>query len=450
MNDDLRLTSPRHLFSLTWPIFVELVLQMLVGNVDQIMISQFSQNSVGAIGNANQIINVLILTFSVVSMASTILITQYLGSGNQQRVHEIYTISLFVNVLFSIVISVVILLFNKPIFRMMQVPQEILGESSLYISIIGGCMLLQGVYLTFSAFFRANAMMKESMFISILVNLLNIVGNAVLLWGIGPFPHLGIVGVAISSNFSRLIGIAVIIFLFIRRFGPCISVKHLRPFPRRQLKLLLSIGLPSGGESLSYNITQIVIQGFANLFGTLVINAKVYCSIFAMLSYVFASALSQACQIIVGYLIGGRDTEGTDRQVRLTIRVSLAVSTAVSVLLFVFYRQVFGIFTTDPQVLELARVVMAIEIPLEIGRAVNMTMVRCLQATGDIKFPITVGIICMWSLAVGLGYIFGVLLGWGLAGIWAAMAIDECIRAVCFLIRWKGGKWRTIGLIQEG
>ena len=449
MNDPARLTSPHHLFSLTWPIFVELVLLMLVGNVDQIMISRFSQNSVGAIGNANQIINVLILTFSVISMASTILITQYLGSGNQQRVREIYTISLVVNILFSLVISAVILLLNREIFQLMRVPAEILDESSLYISIIGGCMILQGVYLTFSAFFRANAMMKESMFISILVNLLNIAGNAALLWGVGPLPPLGIVGVAISSNFSRLVGILVIIWIFIRRFGPCISLRYLRPLPRRQLHLLLSIGLPSGGESLSYNITQIVIQGFANLFGTLVINAKVYCSMFAMLSYVFSSALSQACQIVVGFLIGSRDPESADRQVRLTLRVSLLVSTSVSLLLFVFYRPVFGIFTSDPQVLALARVIMAIEIPLEIGRAVNMTMVRCLQAAGDIRFPIALGILCMWGLAVGLGYLLGVVLGWGLAGIWAAMAIDECVRAVCFLIRWKGGKWRTIGLIQN-
>lgn len=442
-------TSSRHLFALTWPIFVELALQMLVGNVDQIMISQFSQNSVGAIGNANQIINVLIITFSVISMASTILITQYLGSGNQERVNEIYTISLTVNILFSLTVSSCIFLFNRPVFQLMHLPDEILGESSLYISIIGSCMLFQGVYLTFSAFFRANSMMKESMFISILVNTLNIIGNAVLLWGIGPFKPMGIVGVAISSNFSRLVGMIVIVLLFLRRFGGCISWRYLKPFPLRQLRLLLSVGLPAGGESLSYNATQIIIQSFANRFGTMVINAKVYCSIFATLSYVFAAALSQACQIIVGLLIGGRNTVSADRQVWVTTRMSLLVSSSISTLLFLCSRQIFGIFTQDPQVLDLIHIIMAIEIPLEMGRAVNMTMVRCLQATGDIQYPITLGIICMWGLAVGLGYLLGIYLQWGLVGIWAAMAIDELVRAGFFLFRWKGGKWRTINLISQ-
>ena len=444
-----RLTSPRRLLALTWPIFIELVLQMLVGNIDQIMISQFSQNSVGAIGNANQIINFLIFTLSVISTAATILITQYLGSGNTQKVHEVYTVALLFNIAFSLAVSVLLLLFNRPVFGLMRVPEEILGESSLYISIIGSCMLFQGVYLAFSAFFRANAMMKESMVISVLMNLLNIAGNAVLLWGIGPFPQMGIVGVAISSNLSRLIGVIVIICLFVRRFGPCISLRLMRPFPRRQLRLLLSIGLPSGGESVSYDMSQIVIQSFANLFGTRVINAKVYCAMFANLSYVFASALSQGCQIVVGYLIGGANAAGADLQVRRAIGYSLLVSTTVSTLLFLFSRQIFGLFTSDPQTLELIRIIMAIEIPLEIGRAVNMTMVRSLQAAGDIRYPITLGVICMWGLAVGLGYILGVVLGWGLPGIWAGMAIDECVRAVCFIFRWRGGRWRSISLIKE-
>ncbi|MEA5011358.1 MAG: MATE family efflux transporter [Angelakisella sp.] len=449
MNNANNLTSPRQLFSLTWPIFIELSLQMLVGNVDQIMISRFSQNSVGAIGNANQIINVLILTFSVISMASTILITQYLGSGNQRRVYEIYTISLFVNVIFSFIISVIILFFNKPLFILMRVPQEILQESSVYISIIGGFMVLQGIYLTFSSFLRANAMMKESMIISIVINVLNIAGNALLLYGVGSIPPLGVVGVAISSNFSRFIGIIMIVLIFIKRFGPCISLKYLIPFPWKQLKLILSIGVPSGGESLSYNFTQMVIQGFANLFGTLVINAKVYCSMFAMLSYIFASSLSQACQIVVGYLIGARNMDGTHRQVQLTLYLSIAASATISLLLFLFHRPLFSIFTNDPNMLKLIGVVMLIEIPLEIGRAVNMTMVRSLQAAGDIKFPITIGIICMWAFAVGVGYFLGVVLGWGLAGIWLGMALDESIRAVCFILRWYRGKWRSIQLISQ-
>lgn len=107
-----------------------------------------------------------------------------------------------------------------------------------------------------------------------------------------------------------------------------------------------------------------------------------------------------------------------------------------------------GVFTDDPQVLALGKTILFIEIFLEIGRAVNIVMVRALQAAGDIKTPVTVGIVCMWSIAVGLAYFFGVVLELGLVGIWIGMAVDECVRAVIFIYRWRSGAWKNRGLIE--
>ncbi|WP_297288574.1 MATE family efflux transporter [uncultured Flavonifractor sp.] len=429
------------ILSLTWPIFIELLLQMLVGNADQVMVGHFDPNGVGAIGNANQITNLVLLVFSVVSTASTILISRYLGADDKRRVNETYTLSLLVNGIFGLAVGALLMVLCGPAFTLMQVPAEIFEKSCLYLRIIGGGMVFQAIYLTFTAFFRSNQMMKESMIVAVVMNLLNIGGNAVLIGGAFGLPALGVAGAALSSDISRAVGVLLIVLLFRRKFGPVLSWKLLRPFPVDQLRLLLRIGIPAGGESISYNLSQVAIQSICNLFAIFVINTRVYANMFAMLTYMFGSAISQAAQVMTAHLMGADRVADVDRLVKRTLAAAITISCLVAVVLLIFCQPLLRLFTQDPQVLDLFRVIMIIEIPLELGRAVNMVMCRALQACGDIRFPITICVFSAWLTAVGGGFLLAVPLGLGLAGLWIAMACDECLRAVLFLLRWHSRAW---------
>ena len=440
-------TNENNIFKLSWPIFIELLLQMLVGNADQIMVGWVDPNGVGAIGNANQITNLLLLVFSVVCTAAMILVSQYIGAKDTRKVNQTYTVALMMNLVFGLAVSAVLVFGCGPIFRIMGVHQEIFEETCLYMRIIGLGMTFQSVYLTFTAFFRSSQLMKETMLISVCMNCLNIGGNWVLINGMGPIPALGVAGAAISSGLSRVVGVVVIAILFRVKFGPVIALKYLRPFPWEQLKKLLAIGVPTGGESLSYNGSQICIQTVCNRFAAYVVNTRVYANMFANVTYMFGSALSQAGQVVVARLMGAGRVEETDQRVRRALAWTVLVSGVMSVVLCIFAKPVYSIFTRDPQVLALAQWVMIVEIPLELGRAVNMVMCRALQACGDIKFPITICIISAWITGVGGSILLGVVLGWGLVGLWVAMAADECIRAVLFLVRWKSRAWSKKRLV---
>lgn len=434
-------------FSITWPIFVELVLQMLVGNADQMMVSRYSSTAVGAIGNANQMIGLLILFFNVVSMASTILITQYIGAGKREEAEGIYALSLSVNLLAGLFVSALLIFGSRTIYTWMQVPAALMEETCRYSSIIGAGMVLQSLYVTFIAFFRSNAMMKVTMFVSVIINVVNIGGNYLLINGAGPIPALGVTGAAISSGLSRLIGLCVIVALFRRLIGTRISLRSLRPFPFGQLRRLLRIGIPGGGEAISYNLSQLAIQAMCNLFPVFVINTRAFANTFAMIAYVFASAISQATQVMVGYLMGARRADDTDRRVMSTLRLAVLVTFLLAVLLYLCGGPLFGLFTDDDAVIRLGKQILAIEMVLEIGRAANIVLVGALQAAGDIRFPIYVSIADVWAVAVGAGWLLGISAGWGLAGVWAAMAADECIRGAILFIRWRRGKWRTRNLL---
>ncbi|MEA4893465.1 MAG: MATE family efflux transporter [Peptococcaceae bacterium] len=442
--------TKRTLFSMTWPIFLELVLQMLVGNADQFMIGRYSQTGAAAIGNCNQVLNVFLLTFGVVNTATTILISQYKGAENKERMGQTASLALLTNFLISLALGLILVFGSRLIFTWMQLPEEVLEEACTYFRIVGSCIFLPAVFLTMTAIFRSNGWLREALGISAMINVLNIIGNAALIKGFGPLPALGLSGVAISSNFARLAGICVFALLLSRRQESLeVSVRFLKPFPAGQQKRLLSIGIPSGGESLSYTTSQVVILRMINTFGTKVIAAGVYGKMFATLSYLYTSALAQGSQILVGYLTGAGKTDDVDRQTKTTLKTGLAASFCMSLLVYLLSGALFAFFNPDPEVVALGRLIMLIDIPLELGRAVNMILIRSLQAAGDIRFPVISGMICVWAIEVPLSWLFGVRLGFGLPGIWAAMACDELFRACVYLWRWQRGLWRHQRLIEE-
>lgn len=441
MSQTLQINNKGLLFKLTWPIFIELVLQMLVGNVDQMMMSQYSENAVAAIGNVNTIMNFVTITFSIVTMAITIMVTQYLGSKNKEKVSEIYTVGIFINLIFSVLISAGLFFGSEALFHALKMPAELHADANIYLNIVGGLVFLQALFMSFSAIFRSNGLMKQGMYISVVVNVLNIIGNAALL------PSLGITGIAISSVFSRFIGVILVYLLFVRRIEGELHVKYLRPFPKETSKQLLRIGLPAGGESVMYNFSQMVILTCVNLLGTAVITARVYANMIAWLSYLYSSAVGQANQIIIGHLVGAQEEDKAYERSLKTLRPAMLVTLIISTLVFLLSDQIFGLFTKNPQILSLLKTITFIDIFLELGRAVNIVLVRGMQASGDTQYPVYISILSMWGVATLLSYIFGIVLGWGLVGVWLAMALDECLRAIIFYIRWRRGGWRGKAVI---
>lgn len=434
--------NTKTVFKMSIPIFIEMFLQLLVGNIDQVMISQYSEGSVAAVGNANQIINIVIIFLNVMCIATTILVSQYIGSGNRKKISEVCTVSLSFIVFISAVISGILILFSRQIFTMLNVPAEILDETCTYIKIIGGFIVIQGLYLTIASALRSYKLMNDVMIASVIMNVLNIAGNAVLINGLFGMPRLGIVGAAISTNISKFAGLIIVIIILIRKTEARVKLKYLKPFPKETLKKMLYIGLPTAGEELSYSFSQMVILMFINLFGTAVIATKVYASMLANVAYVYTISISAATQIVIGYFIGADRVDKIEERVWSTMKISILVSLSITVLIYLNSNFIFGIFTDNIEVINLGKKIMFIELILEIGRAVNIVMTRCLLAIGDIYVPAVTTFLFAWVVAVGLSYILGVKMELGLVGIWIAMCLDECIRAVVFSLRFKSGGWR--------
>lgn len=433
-----------NLFFMSLPIFVELLLQLLVGNIDQMMVSRVSQQSVASIVNANQIMNLVIIVLSMASTAATVILSQYLGAEDKANSSRTCMVSILMITVVSLLSTLLVFAGYKPLYKALRVPEEIFDEASLYLLIVGACITVQGLYLIFSAIIRAFAMMKEVMIVSIVMNVMNIIGNAILINGWFGMPRLGAVGAAVSTDISKLVGLGLMILLFVKRTNVKLGLRFLKPFPVQIMKKLCLLAVPSGVESFSYNMSQMCILGIVNSFGTMVTVTKGYCSIFANLAYVYAMAIASATQIVLGYLIGAKKIDLIQKRVNATQKVALAACVGLAVLLFLGSNYIFLIFTDDPEIIALGRRILFIEIFLEIGRAVNIVMTKCLIAVGDAVIPTVVGVSFQWGVAFVGAWVFGIIFGWGLEGVWVAMAIDECLRGLIFAVHFKKERWKKV------
>ena len=165
-------------------------------------------------------------------------------------------------------------------------------------------------------------------------------------------------------------------------------------------------------------------------------------------SVIYSASISQVAQILVSRSIGAKDLEDANVRIKKTLIYSIGIGVLMSTVVYLLSEPLMSIFTHDPRVIELAKTLMFIEIFLEFGKCGNVALVRCLQAAGDTKFPVLIGIIVMWIVAAGFSYILGVVCGLGLVGVWIAMAADEIIRCIIFFIRWKKGSWKKFNLLN--
>ena len=441
--------SQRSVFSLAWPIFFTALLGITLGYVDTVMLSNYSDTAVGAVGNANSVLGFLTLAFTIISSATGIMVSQYLGAEKKDEMNRIYTVAMGFNLVLSIVISAIVFLFSKPLLVVMNVPTEMISDADMYMKIVGGTIFTQAIINAFSQIFSSNGKTVFGMLIAFGMNIVNIIGNWLFLYGPLNSLGLGVSGTAVSTSISRIFAVVASIIYFYVVIKGRLSISYLRPFPFTILKNMLSLGIPSAGENISYNFSQLVITAFVNTMGIVAINTKIYSNMLATFSYMIAYSAAVATQIIAGHSVGAGNYDFAYKRVLKTLRFGLLVSISLAIVNWLLSPYTFGFFTKDANVAELGSAVMLVCIFLEIGRTTNLVVIMSMKASGDVKFPTALAILSMWGLSVVIAYVCGVVLGWGLIGVYIGMAADEIFRAVVVLIRWIKGTWRNKSIVNK-
>ncbi|MCQ2573284.1 MAG: MATE family efflux transporter [Treponema sp.] len=437
------------LFFLAGPIFVELLLNILIHNADTVMLGRFSPVAVGAVGNANQIMFLFIVMFNVIATATNVIVAQYLGAKQFDKMNQIYTLSFVVNLVIGIALSAFLYFIGPFLFKLLKVPEEMMPDCIAYTKIVGSCLFLQAGFNVMVQILRCNGYTKVGMYISICVNLLNILGNWLFLYGPWKFLGLGVKGAAISTSFSRVVALlAAILIFYILKIGK-LSLKTLRPFPFNLLWKELKIGLPTAGENMAYSLAQTILFSFINPMGAAAVNAKVMAQSLMNLNVAFSNSVAMSTQIITGHLIGAEKEDAAYRRVMRSLLMTLPVTLVLASTNCFLSPWSLKLFGATPEVIVLAKQVMMVGIFMELGRTTNLIVVGSLKAAGDYIFPVVIGMISMWIIGISVGYTSGVIFALGAAGVFMGTMADECIRGIIVVIRWKKGKWRNKSVVER-
>lgn len=437
------------LLKLTGPIFLETFLILLLGVVDTLMLSHYSDNAVAAVGVVNQLLNMVFLLFNVTAVGTSVMCALYFGARDSKSFTQVVGVSLLFNAIIGLLISLILTFGGRQMLVWMDIRLDLMPMAVSYMKIVGGFGFLQAIIFTISAVLRAANKPNYSMQVAVLINLFNIIGNYSLIYGHFGFPEMGVEGAAISTTLSRVLGMTLLFIVLFKRLVRRFPLAYFRPFPFDKLKSVLKVGMPSAAEQISYDASQVCVVYFINMLGNEVLAARVYIMNIVIIGYIFSLSMASATSICTGNLVGSGKKQAAYVLSWYAWKRSLMITFIASVGVYLCGRFLLGCFTENESIIQIAMTALLIDIFLEHGRATVLMFLFCLRSVGDVIVPVLIEIVCMWVFAVTCGYLFGIAMGLGLAGIWIGLALDESSRGVVLALRWRTQKWKKRNLIKS-
>jgi putative MATE family efflux protein len=436
------------LFTITWPLFIESFLQMSMRMADTFMVSNVSDQAVAAVGVSNQLILFSFLMLQVVSAGSAIVISQCLGANKTQDVRRFAAGAISINLVVGLIISTSLILCSRQLLGMFALPQELLPEARVYLCIVGGALFIQAMNMSMSAITQVHGFTKYTMMVSIGMNIVNLTGNCLFIFGLWGFPKLGVLGIAISAATTQCLALSVYFLILHKIVKLNLGFKDFVKCRMDDIKKILEIGIPTGANQLSYSASQIVTTYFITSLGAEMLSTRIYTQNVMYFIMMLAIALGRGTQIIIGRLVGAGEKEEAYRQMFRSLGLSLLLSLVAVTTIVLFRGQLIGLFTKDTNVIALGSFLLLLGFILEPGRCFNIVVGESLRATGDARFIVYTGLVVIWGITIPLIYILGIHLGYGLIGIWTVFIIDEWIRGVVLFYRWRSRAWEKKVLVK--
>lgn len=427
-----------NIWSLTGPIFLEAAMFSAIGSVDVLMLSRYSDQAVAAVSVTNQMMFLVQVLAGIVTTGTSILCAQYIGAKKKaEEQNTLIVASCMMNTAIGILMTMVMSACYPELLRLLHLEEGLCMYAEDYMQIISRIIWAQVTATVFSAVLRSYGRTKQCMYVSLGMNLCNVILNYIFIFGKFGAPRMGVQGAALATATGRILGFVVLGYLLYKmrkeEAGWQVEWKQIK----HSMRNVIFYGIPAAGEQISYSSAQFCIMIFVTRLGTLSVAAYSYLNTCASFIYMFSAALGQGTAILVGWNVGGKNYAQADKQCHRSVRYSFGVSMAIMTAAAFVREPLFSLFTTNEAIVRLAGCVLLSNFLLETGRSRNLIYVNALRASGDVKFPFCIGLVSMWLVAVGLSYVLGIHFHLGLLGIWIAQGADECLRAAGMRIRWK-------------
>ena len=431
----------RQLVTLIWPLLLEQFLSVSMGMADTLMVSGVGEAAVSSVSLVDSL-NILILQIlAALASGGAVVASQYLGrqdADNARRsaaqLYSVVGIATGAAMVVCIVLSRVIL---RGVFG--SIDEDVMAFSQIYFIISAVSYPFMGLYSAGAALFRAQGNSKVSMRASLVMNVINIGGNALLIYGFG----LGVLGAALATLFGRVVAAVWVLVQQQQMENPLRVSEPADLLPRRELVgRILAIGVPSGLENGMFQIGKLCVSSLTSTLGTAAIAANAVAGSVSTMANIPGNTMSLAMIPVVGRCLGAGDKKQAKHYAWLLLGIAAAGLLVTNAVLLLVIPAVAGWFSLSAEALAMCvTVVRWFSVFSVFFWAGSFTLPNALRSGGDAKFTMLVSIVSMWTFRVVLSYFFVLQLHMGLTGVWFGMFIDWICRCLCFGIRFLRGKW---------
>lgn len=442
-----KLFSNEQLKALIIPLLIEQLLAVTVGFADTIMVSNVGEAAVSAVSLVDSINILLINVFSALATGGAVVVAQFIGQNDNKKALISAKQLVFMTAFFSSIIMVISLCFRTSILSFIfgKVEADVMSNALIYFLFSAFSYPFIALYNSGAALFRAMGNSKISMVNSFIMNVINVILNAVFIFGC----HMGVLGAVIATLIARFTGCIVILTMLKNKDNDIYidNYSHIE-IKLDYMKKILAIGIPSGLENGMFQIGKILVQSLVASLGTYAIAANAVSNNLCQMMIIPGTAIGLAMVTVVGQCIGAREYEQARFYVKKLMKMTFICMGVLCLLIAFIAPYVFPLYSLSAQTTDLAYKCIWLHAIFGIFVwPLSFTLPNALRAANDAKYTMIVSIVSMWTFRYCFSFFLARNLGFGLVGVWMAMIIDWFVRSIFFIYRYVSNKWMNKQLV---
>lgn len=435
----------KDLIRLLAPLIVEQILAVLVGMADVIMVAAVGEAAVSGVSLVDSISILILQILAALATGGAVVSAQYLGKKQSENACKAAGQLIGVTTVLSLAVSVIALVGNRLLLASIfgNVESRVMNDAVIYFRITALSYPFMAVYNSCAALFRSMGNSKVSMVVSIVMNTINIVGNAICVFGL----HMGVIGVAIPTLTSRIVA-AVMMFYLIQSPDNTVRIKHLEELKPdfHMIKNILSVGIPNGLENGMFQFGKIALQSLVSSLGTAAIASYAVASNLVTLLYLPGTAIGLGLITIVGQCVGAGERKQAKHYTRRLVMVNYAILLILCAAMILFSGQLVSIYRLSQEASRISVEMIKAHSYAMIVWPLAFTVPYSLRASMDAKFTMAVSVFSMWLFRIASAYFFVQVMKLGVMGVWYGMFIDWFFRAAVFALRFRGIEKRAVSV----
>jgi MATE family, multidrug efflux pump len=435
----------KNIFKLVVPVIIENLLHMSVFISDTIMVGRLGTGAIAAVGLAGTLFFVISMVFSSLNVGTSSIIARHIGAKEKEIARVVGAQSILLSFILGIFITPFLLLYAGNILVMMSAEPHVTELGQGYLQILGGFLIFRLIILSCSGILRGTGDTKTPMKVTLIINCVNILFNWLLIFGIGPFPKLGVSGVAWATAIAYIVGTFLLCGkLFTGRCALHIPILSVARIHIGYIRRIVRISLPAAIDAILTQSGFLFFTKIVTLLGTIPLAAHQIAVRIESISFMPGFAFAVSTATLVGQSLGAKNVELARVSIRRNATFALILMGVFALVFFMFPVQMARAFNPESSVRSLAVACVMIAAIEQPALAVYMVYAGGLRGAGDTISPMIITIVGTLCFHVPVSYFFGITLGWGLAGVWFGSALDWILRAIAIYILYKRGRWKSI------